>query len=179
MRIISGKYGGRPVVAAKGSITRPMTDKARGALFDSVGPVENESVLDAYAGSGAIGFEALSRGAAQVVAIERSTRASQAIKSNRLTLGINWGHSLHACSVESWLARDPTAKFDLIVADPPYAQLRADVLEKLGALLNQNGTLVVSKAARDGERNLEGLDLIRQNTYGDTALGFYQLAKTV
>ncbi|HUC87134.1 MAG TPA: 16S rRNA (guanine(966)-N(2))-methyltransferase RsmD [Candidatus Saccharimonadales bacterium] len=179
MRIIAGELGGRVVMAPKTRGTRPMTDKVRAALFDAVGSVQDITMLDAYAGSGAVGFEALSRGAQQVVAVESARPALTAIQANQQSLGIAWGYSLYQMSVETWLARHSLAdsqRYELIVADPPYDRLAADVLEKLGSLLQPSGWLVVSHSSRRPAPALSGLELAADKVYGDSALGFYKPA---
>jgi 16S rRNA (guanine966-N2)-methyltransferase len=175
MRIVSGQLGGRTIKAPKTSGTRPMTDKVRGALFDVIGSIEGFYILDAYAGSGAVGFEALSRGAAQVVAIEAGRTAQQAIKQNQKDLQTDWGYLLYPVTVENWLAHQSgdRPQFDLIVADPPYEQLKVEVLEKLGQQLKPDGLLVVSRSSR---KPIEpyGLRLVKTKDYGDSSLDFYQ-----
>jgi 16S rRNA (guanine966-N2)-methyltransferase len=178
MRIVAGKLGGRTVVAPKTRDTRPMTDKVRAALFDSMGTIQDTVVLDAYAGSGAVGFEALSRGAARVIAVESARPAIRAIHANVEALDVSWGYELHEDSVETWLARrsDVPQHFDVIIADPPYASLKPDIIEKLGRLLAPDSLIVVSHTARLELPELEGLILHQTKTYGDTALSFYKPA---
>lgn len=176
MRITTGSLGGRMVVPPKTTTTRPMADKVRGALFNVVGDVGGMIVLDAYAGSGAIGFEALSRGAERVVAIESGRAAAQALMTNRETLGVGHEYQLANTTVETWIKRNAAASsgFDLVVADPPYDQLQPAVLEKLGSLLEQEGILVVSHSSRLDLPPLVHLDHIDTRNYGDTALSFYK-----
>jgi 16S rRNA (guanine966-N2)-methyltransferase len=174
MRIIAGELGGRTLVAPKTQATRPMTDKVRAALFDILGPVDGLTVLDAYAGSGALGFEALSRGAQQVVAIESARPALAAINQNRQSLGLEWGHILQASTVESWLARSPAQTFNVIMADPPYSQLKPDVIAKLGARLAAGGILVLSHSQQVPALTVEGLELMTTKLYGDSRLSFYK-----
>jgi len=176
VRIIAGELGGRTLAAPKTYGTRPMTDKLRAALFDILGPVDGLAVLDAYAGSGALGFEALSRGAARVVAIESARPALAAIERNRESLAIDWAYELQAQKVESWLARLPAQKFDVIMADPPYAELRLDVIAKLGRLLAPHGTLALSSGSQEQAPKLDGLELMMAKTYGDSRLSFYKPA---
>lgn len=181
MRITTGTLGGRTVTAPKTAGTRPMADKVRAALFNIIGDINGAIVLDAYAGSGAIGFEAASRGAARVVAVENARQPATTIKTNQKALELTWGYELHQSMVETWLARGmnrPTEMpaFDLVVADPPYDRLRPDVLEKLGSLLKSEGILVVSHNSRLELPDLVGLARVNHKTYGDTALSFYKLA---
>ncbi|HUC20344.1 MAG TPA: 16S rRNA (guanine(966)-N(2))-methyltransferase RsmD [Candidatus Polarisedimenticolaceae bacterium] len=174
MRIVAGTYGGRSIIAPKSSGTRPMTDKVRAALFDSLGDLQDVSVLDAYAGSGAVGFEAFSRGAGNVEAIEQAWAAVKVIKANQAALGIDWGYALHQVTVESWLAHQTDKRFDIVIADPPYERIKVDVLEKLGRLLAPQGLLVVSHSSRVETPKLEGLTRISNKVYGDSTLSTYQ-----
>jgi 16S rRNA (guanine966-N2)-methyltransferase len=172
MRIVSGIYGGRTLVSPKTRDTRPMTDKVRAALFDAVGDIGGAIVLDAYAGSGAVGIEALSRGASQVVFIDKKP---DLIRMNLSKLDISWGSIIAGISVEAWLARSlEVQSFDLIVADPPYDQLREDVIEKLGQMLGQDGVLVLSQSSKLSKPELEGLELYKSHDYGDSSLSFYK-----
>src|SRR4051812_18161400 len=121
MRVIAGAYKGRRLQAPKGSETRPTSDRVREALFSILGDVEGLRVLDLYAGSGALGIEALSRGAGQTVFVESGRRAADAIRANLRAVGdpdaMIWvGDAL------AYLRRaDPEAPFDLVFADPPYS----------------------------------------------------------
>ena len=176
MRIIAGTYGGRQLVAPKTRGTRPMTDKTREALFSALGSLEGLSVLDAYAGSGALGFEALSRGAQQVVAVEMGQAAVQSIRTNLKALDVSWSYTLEEKRVESWLAQSPQQRFDLIFAMPPYAVLDRELLSRLGALLNRDGVMVVEYPRQVKDYQLEGLTVIEARSYGDPTLGFYKPA---
>ncbi len=173
MRIIGGQLSGLILKAPATRATRPMTDKVRGALFDALGDIEGLTLLDAYAGSGAVGFEALSRGASSVVGIEAGRNATEAIRQNQSKLGLDWGYRLYPVTVESWLAHQQTEQFNLIVADPPYDQLKEDVLEKLAQHLQDDGLLIVSHASKQAPE-LAGMRVIRAKDYGDSALTFYQ-----
>jgi 16S rRNA (guanine966-N2)-methyltransferase len=157
---------------------RPLSEKVRAALFDVVGSVDGLTVLDAYAGSGAAGFEAASRGSVLVDAIEANARVAKTIEANARILGLDWGYVLHTMTVETWLAspaqQPPAPRYNLIIADPPYAQLDADVLQRLVAYILPQGILVVSHASKLPSPQLQSAQLVRAKTYGDTALSFYQ-----
>jgi 16S rRNA (guanine966-N2)-methyltransferase len=179
MRIVAGMYGGRIISAPKHPGTRPMTDKVRASLFDSLGVIKGSTLLDAYAGSGAIGFEALSRGAENVQAIEHARDAIKTIKKNQEILGIDWGYSLHQMTVEVWLAHGQDQQFDVIVADPPYEHMKDDVLDKLGRLLATDGIMVVSHSSRLEPPKLEGLVQVGSRSYGDSMLSSYHRAARI
>jgi len=175
MRITTGSLGGRSVVPPKSTVTRPMADKVRAALFNIIGDASGLIVLDAYAGSGAVGFEAFSRGADRVVGIESGRTAIQAIKTNAEKLDVGNEYTLSSTTVEAWFKRQPqTPTFDLIVADPPYDLLRPAVVGQLGSLLKPEGILVVSHSSRSNLPQLARLTHIDTKTYGDTALSFYK-----
>lgn len=177
MKILAGRFGGHPILQPPSRATRPLSEKVRAALFDVVGAPTGLVVLDAYAGSGAAGLEALSRGALLVEAIESNPRAARTIQANARALEVDTQHILHQLSVESWLAapaqQPPAARYGLIIADPPYAQLKTDVLEHLAGYLTTVGVLAVSHASRLPAPALAGVELRKSKRYGDTAIAFY------
>jgi 16S rRNA (guanine966-N2)-methyltransferase len=153
-----------------------MTDKVRAALFDILGAPTDGVVLDAYAGSGALGFEALSRGTHRVVAVEKGRAAIQTIRANVAALEVESQYSLVPTSVESWLARHPKPDFDLIFAMPPYAILDPQLLARLGALLTPDGIMVVEYPRQITDYAIDGLQLVDSRSYGDPTIGFYKPA---
>lgn len=178
LRIASGSLGGRYIKQPPGRVTRPLTDKTRQALFNVAGPLDGLAVLDAYSGSGAVAFEALSRGAAMAEAIESDRRAARVIEENARELSVGWGFLLSAMTVETWLAapaqQPPSSRYGLIVADPPYAKLDEEVLERLGRFLNADGLMIVSHTSKRPTPVLESLELVQNKVYGDSALSFYR-----
>jgi 16S rRNA (guanine966-N2)-methyltransferase len=178
VRILSGDLYGRAFDQPKTDGTRPLTDKVRAAIFDVVGSPEGLTVLDAYAGTGAAGFEALSRGATQVEAIEGNRQVARVIERNIGLLKITWGYTLNKLKVETWLAmadnNPPRPRYDLIIADPPYADIDTDILSRLGAFLTADGVMVVSHASKIAAPELIDLALVRHKVYGDSALSFYK-----
>jgi len=160
MRVIAGIARGRRLAAPKGTATRPTSDRAREGLFATVtairGPLPGARVLDLFAGSGAIGLEALSRGAVRVVFVESDARAAQVIRANLAAVALPGGE-LVCDRVQRFLGRGPGAgaAFDLVVADPPYAASAAEVTGMLAALASGGwlapGALVaVERATREG-----------------------------
>lgn len=119
MRIISGSLGGQQFASTKGHRTHPMSDKMRGALFNALGDISGLTVLDAFAGSGAISFEAVSRGAAHSMAIERDRQAQQAIAESIEKLKLNSRIKLVKASANSWLGTSDDL-FDIVLVDPPW-----------------------------------------------------------
>jgi 16S rRNA (guanine966-N2)-methyltransferase len=152
MRIIAGTHRGRRIAAPKGVHTRPTGDRVREALFNIVGPVENASVLDLYAGSGALGLEALSRGARRCVFVEKDAAACRAIKGNLEALGFTGALVLQrdALAVVSE-ERSAGRRHDLVLLDPPYdewGKLEPRLAELLPGIVSDRGLVVVETDAR-------------------------------
>jgi 16S rRNA (guanine966-N2)-methyltransferase len=157
-RVIAGEAGGRRLAVPAGRDTRPTSDRAREGLFGTVvsimGSLAGTRVLDLYAGSGAVGLEALSRGAASVLLVESDARAAAVIRANIEAVALP-GAALAADRVERLLGRPPEGKgYDLVFADPPYAvtgEAVARVLTLLGSGWLADGALVVvERATRSG-----------------------------
>lgn len=178
MKILAGNLRGRRFEQPASRAVRPLSEKVRAAIFDVTGAPEGFAVLDAYAGSGAAGFEALSRGAALVDAVEANPRAARLIGQNAVSLGLDWGFILHQMTVATWLAAPaqtpPAPRYQLIIADPPYAQADQDVLERLVPFLQPGGVLVVSHSSKLEPPMLKSSQLVVAKTYGDTRLSFYK-----
>jgi 16S rRNA (guanine966-N2)-methyltransferase len=158
-RIIAGEAGGRRLAVPGGMSTRPTSDRAREGLFGSVlselGPLAGKRVLDLYAGSGAVGLEALSRGAGDVLLVESDARAVSVIKANIRCVAMA-GAQVRAEKVERLLGRPPEpAAFDFVFADPPYALADGAVTGLLTLLargwLAPDALVVVERATRSGE----------------------------
>jgi 16S rRNA (guanine966-N2)-methyltransferase len=159
-RVIAGIAGGRRLAVPPGTTTRPTSDRAREGLFASLlselGTFDGARVLDLYAGSGAIGLEALSRGADQVRLVESDPRAAAVIKANITAVGLP-GATLAVDRVERLLAHPPADRknqFDLVIADPPYAVTEEAVTRVLTLLqagwLADDALLVIERATRSG-----------------------------
>lgn len=174
MRIIAGTYGGRTIIRPKTPGTRPMSDKVREALFNIVGSVEGMKVLDAYAGSGAIGLEALSRGARSVVLVEKAREPLKAIHKTIKSLGAAGDLTVIASLIEQAATALEQASLDLIVADPPYEAINVAVLNELAGLLLNNSLLVLSHSSRIDAPKLESMKRLETRVYGDSALSFYE-----
>lgn len=170
MRVIAGTCRGRPLRAPAGTHTRPTADRVREAIFDvlgSMGPVTDLNVLDLFAGSGAMGIEALSRGAASAVFVDNAPAAVAAVRHNLQTLGLEDRGRVVRAEVLSWLARVPAtgegdARADLVLCDPPYD------FDRWPALL---GRLDAPVAVLESSRPLElppSWELSRQKRYGGT-----------
>ena len=176
MRIIAGSAKGRILVGPKGHGTRPMTGRAREALFSSLADrVREARVLDLFAGSGSLGLEALSRGAQSVAFVEKDRQALIALRRNAAK--VNLGGDVIAGDVGRYLDRC-TSTFDLVFVDPPYALSLAsveEVLSKLEPLLDADASVVVHRrAGEDPPSGHRRLNLAAERTYGDSRLWTYR-----
>ena len=146
VRIIAGEFGGRFIQAPPGSTTHPMGERVRSAIFNSLGEtVRGARVLDAFAGSGAIGLEALSRGAESVVFVERNRVAQRVIAENIGSLGVDEKSIVIKTTISNWLeTADVTGEFDIIFADPPYHNPQFSTASRLMGLLKPGGTMILS-----------------------------------
>jgi 16S rRNA (guanine966-N2)-methyltransferase len=155
-----------------------MVEKARAALFDVVGPVTGFSVLDVYAGSGAVGFEAASRGAVLVESIESNQRVARTIQANLASLGLQDAYIPRIMSLQTWLAapaqNPPSPRYDLIIADPPHRLLDPRLLERLVPYVKATGVLALGLNGKIDPPHLAGAPLVTSKNYGDVALAFYQ-----
>lgn len=179
-RIVAGSARGRRLKVPPGERTRPTSDRVREALFSSLesmfGSLFGRRVLDLYAGSGALGLEAASRGAAYALLVESDAAAVRAIRANISAVGIP-GVEVRAASVERTLAHPPTEPFDLIMADPPYTMGSDDLSGVLAALANgwlAGDALVVIERPRRGGPVVwpTGLVCERKRRYGETMLWY-------
>ena len=177
MRIVAGRWKGHPLVAPKGKLTRPTSDRVREALFNILGDIDAFVILDLFSGTGAVALEALSRGAGSAVCVERNHAALRAIRTNAERLGANHQLTVAAQDVNNYLASDRSS-YSLIFADPPWAEARVfaeEWGETLVQLLLPDGCLVLERGRRDAPPpelpTLEGPQL---RIYGDTALVFYR-----
>jgi 16S rRNA (guanine966-N2)-methyltransferase len=178
MRVIAGRLGGRRLKAPKGMGTRPTSDRVREALFSMLGPVGEGQVLDLFAGSGALGIEALSRGARRAVFVERDARAMSVLRENLTMLEIpaDVGEARHADALTALRsARARAETYDLIFIDPPYRQAREWAHELpaiLPSLLSPAARVVVESATR---APLElPLEIERRRRYGDTSITIHR-----
>ncbi len=172
-RIVAGTHGGRQLRVPRGGATRPTAERAREALFSSLQSlveVAGARVLDLYAGSGALGLEALSRGAASATLVDSDERALAALRANVRALRLP--AEVVGQPVERFLA-GPPRPYDVVVLDPPYALDVGPVLARLVPWVAEGGVVVVERAARDPEpRWPEGLQGSRSRRYGDTLLWY-------
>ena len=176
MRVVAGIYGGRRLVAPAGSETRPTSDRVREALFSVLGPaIEEARVLDLFAGSGALGIEALSRGAASAVFVDSSRKAITAVRANLEALGIDADVRPIAARAALRAASARREAYDLVFLDPPYrlaAELGRELSEGLTAVLAP-GARVVTESDRRAPLQLD-IPLTDERRYGDTVIRIHE-----
>ncbi|MFD8299414.1 16S rRNA (guanine(966)-N(2))-methyltransferase RsmD [Streptomyces bauhiniae] len=177
-RVIAGTAGGRRLAVPPGTGTRPTSDRAREALFSTWqsllgAPLNGERVLDLYAGSGAVGLEALSRGAAHTLLVEADARAARTVRDNVRSLGLP-GAEVRAGKAEQVIrTAPPAAPYNLAFLDPPYAVSDDDLREILltlrsGGWLTAEALVTVERGTRGGEFHWpEGFEPIRSRRYGE------------
>jgi 16S rRNA (guanine966-N2)-methyltransferase len=180
-RIIGGSAGGRRLQTQRGASTRPTSDRVREALFSSIeswcGSLSGLRFLDLYAGSGAVGLEAWSRGAGVVTMVEHDRRAATLIRDNARTVGCR-SCAVVTAPVAASLRRPPPAPYDVVFLDPPYPQTGAEVDADLAALDDHEwlvpGALVVVERSARGEapRFPSEFTDVRDRRYGETVLWY-------
>jgi 16S rRNA (guanine966-N2)-methyltransferase len=174
MRVISGFLGRRVIATPRNHRTHPMSDKARGGIFGVLGDIKGLEVLDAFAGSGAIAIEAISRGAKSAQTIESDTTAQKVIEANIADLDIADRVKATKAYVNAWSTRNEAKKFDLIFADPPYDDIPYRDLKKLPVHLKDEGLLIVSMPNKLRTLTFDGLEEVQLRNYGDAKLVFYK-----
>jgi 16S rRNA (guanine966-N2)-methyltransferase len=180
MRVIAGRYGGRRLTAPKGRTTRPTSERVREALFAMLGDVEGARVLDLFAGTGALGIEALSRGAERAVFVESDRAAIEVLRANLTALGLGEEQAQirreHAGEALR-MARKRKETYDLILIDPPYGQAL-----RWGPRLSATLPAVLAPRARvvlesDRRTPLDlGLGFEKERRYGDTTIAIHRHA---
>jgi 16S rRNA (guanine(966)-N(2))-methyltransferase RsmD len=180
-RIVSGRYGGRRLDAPDGRATRPSSDRVREALFSALDTrvdLDGARFADLYAGSGAVGLEAVSRGAAHALLVEADQRAARVLRQNIAGLGVAAAVRLTVDRVERVLAGRPAAPYDVVFADPPYAVPDSEVTGMLAALVDggwlaDEATVVVERSKRGPVLAwVPGITPDGVRHYGETALWY-------
>ena len=151
-----------------------MGERIRGALFNILGDLSGLHVLDAFAGTGAIGLEALSRGCDHVSFIERDRVAQKVLHKNIISLGVERQTTCINTSVANWMETGASESFDLIVADPPYHDLQLSTVSRLAKYLKPKGLMILSHPGRESAPTVNGVVVVDNRSYGDAALAFYR-----
>lgn len=183
MRITGGRFRSRVLKSPKGDETRPTSDRVREALFSMIearGGFDGTRVLDLYAGTGALGLEALSRGARRATFVERRREALAALKGNLEALGVAADAQVVARSVES-VGAELAPPFDVVFVDPPYADVQSGAapralsrLLERGLLASEDALVVLEHSSKTPPPELAGVALVETRTYGDTQISFYR-----
>ncbi|MFD6325368.1 16S rRNA (guanine(966)-N(2))-methyltransferase RsmD [Streptomyces sp. NPDC058442] len=189
-RVIAGRAGGRRLGVPPGNGTRPTSDRAREGLFSTWqallgGPLDGERVLDLYAGSGAVGLEALSRGAGHTLLVEADARAVRTVRDNIRALGLP-GADIRPGKAEQIVRTPPpvAGPYDLVFLDPPYSVSDDDLREILltlrsGGWLAEEAVVTVERSTRGGEFGWPpGFDAIRARRYGEGTFWYGRAAST-
>ena len=173
IRIIAGIYGGRKIDAPGRSSTHAMSERGRNALFNSLGDsIKDATVLDAFAGSGAIGLEAMSRGAGEVVFVEKDRIAAKIISNNCAALNVK--SRVIKASVAGWMETSKPEVFDIIFADPPYDDPQFSTVTKLFSLLKPSALMVLSHSGKGEVPVPSGIVVVDNRSYGSLHLTFFR-----
>jgi 16S rRNA (guanine966-N2)-methyltransferase len=180
-RIVAGTAGGRRLLTPTGTDTRPSTERVREALFSTLesalGPLDGCRVLDLYAGSGAVGLEALSRGASEAVLVERQRRVAALIRRNAEALGLT-GWTVVAEPVRAYVRSGDAQPFDVVFLDPPYATDSDELAAVLTDVVRRDwlvddAYVVVERSRRDPAPDWpDGIEPLRDRRYGETVLWY-------
>lgn len=173
MRIIAGRLGGRLFDSPRSHRTHPMSEKMRGAIFGALGDIGGLTVLDAFAGSGALTIEAISRGAAEATAIEVDPAVHAIAVRNMVTLGIEDQVKVTRAFAGAWSTRHQAKLFDVVLLDPPYDVIPYRDLKRMPRHLKKDGVLVLSWPGKMDSLTFEGFTIVQQKNYGDGQLIFY------
>lgn len=151
-----------------------MADKIRGALFNVLGDVEGLTVLDAFAGSGGLSFEAISRGAKSAIAIDHDGPAHKTLTRNIQDLGLEREVKAIKANASGWSDNNPEVQFDIVILAPPYDDLQLNLLKKLVKHAKKDGILVLDWPGKEEAPEFEELKQITDKNYGDAQLIFYR-----
>ena len=177
MRVVAGKYGGRPLKSLEGQTTRPTTDKVKGAIFNMIGPYfDGGRVLDLYAGSGGLAIEAISRGMSQAVLVEKDRRAQAVVAANIAMT--KESEKFYLLKTEAKRALESlSGQFDLVLLDPPYAkeEIVANIEKLTERDLLAQDVLVVCETDKsvDLPEEVAGLGIWKQKIYGISKVTVY------
>ena len=175
VRIVAGEFRGRFLQSPDGLTTHPMNERIRGSLFNIIGSrIEGAIVLDAFAGTGSLGLESLSRGAQFTTFIERDRVANKILNENVTKLKANDKSKVVRAGLRSWIDNNLDKQFDIIFADPPYNNLQLSTVAELPKILKSNGLMVLSYPGRGELPTVNGVVVVDNRSYGNAALAFYR-----
>ncbi|HMU26827.1 MAG TPA: RsmD family RNA methyltransferase [Solirubrobacterales bacterium] len=174
MRVIAGRLGGRQLLAPKGWKVRPTSERVREAIFSALGDIGGMRVADLYCGTGALGIEAISRGAGPAVLVDRETRPAM---GNVHNLGLTGEAELVRAEAPEWIANVPDGSFDLVFLDPPYrdaTRIAGELDPHLARILAPGGR-VIAESDRRGPLEFPSLETVRERRYGRTVVTFHRV----
>ena len=174
MRVIAGKLKGRQFDAPAGHRTHPMGDKQRGALFNVLGDLDGLTVLDAFAGSGALPIEAISHGAVSAVAIDNDLEAYKTINRNLEQLDLKGQITVMMKNIGGWSRNNQHKQFDIVMADPPYDDINPTTLQRLTGNVRGGGLFVLSWPASEPVRDFPGMRTLTAKQHAGAQLVFYR-----
>ncbi len=175
IRIIGGLYGGRKIAAPNNKRTHPMSERIRNAMFNSLaGEITGAEVLDVYAGTGAIGLEALSRGAKSATFVDKDRAAQRYMTRNIETLGVQNEATIIRTTVSSWLGTKNPQLFDIIFADPPYWDTQFSTVQRVFDLLKPGGLMILSHPGSSEVPTKTGVVVVDNRSYGNAYLTYYR-----
>ncbi len=177
LRIIAGEFGGRFISADTGRATHPMGDRVRSGIFNALESrdvLSGARVIDAFAGTGALGLEALSRGASFVSFIEKDKTAQRTIVDNITTLNVEKYATLIKTGVANWTKTASDDNYDIIFADPPYHDPQFSTVFRLLDYLRPNGLMILSYTSRETAPNPNGVVVVDKRSYGEASLVIYR-----
>ncbi len=174
VRIIAGKYGGRFIQSPGTALTHPMSERVRGSMFNIIGDQINDAVvLDAFAGTGAIGLEAISRGAKSVTFVERDRQAFVILNDNIKALSAEAGATATQIGLSTWIEKNQDNFYDIIFADPPFNDLQLSTVIRLLTMLKPNGLMLLSYPGSGEVPAVDGFVVVDNRKYGNAALAIY------
>lgn len=174
LRIISGQLGRRQIKSPNKASVHPMSERMRQALFNSLGDLQGKVVLDAFAGSGSIGLEAVSRGAQHVTLIEKDRVVVNTLLENVEDLKVGAKAHIVRANVFGWTDKSDE-KFDIIIADPPYDSVDPKkAVDKLKNHLNSSGIMVLSHSGSVEHPRVDGVVVVGTRSYANGTLTFYR-----
>lgn len=176
MRVISGTLGGQKFQSPHSEHIHPMSEKIRGAIFNALGDIEGLTVLDVFAGSGALSIEAISRGASSAVAIDSDRKAQENIKANIHRLEIVDQVQVIGASASVWLNQNEQ-NFDIVIMDPPYDRVDVSLVEQIAHSTKPQGIVIISLPISITLELADSFELLSSKTYGSAKLVFYRRVK--
>lgn len=174
MRIIAGKHKGRVLAETHGNRTHPMSEKIRGALFNSLGDITGLSVLDAFSGTGTVAIEAASRGANYVQAIDIDKEAFRCMQKNVAIIGCDKVVKTTQANTSSWSDNKTTEKFNIVIADPPHDGVQVKLIKKLSNHVTEGGVLVLCIPVGMSVELGDSYKELAEKNYGNAKLVFYR-----